>query len=334
MFKFKNEPTDTMGNILLIAALCLILEIVIGSIFINQVFAAEINAFQKFIIEALHLRDTPRHAMTDELFDYFEENNFDIDEMTSYFEGKYFSGKLSYDELKEALTVFSERSEDGKLNLYTLLYEGASKLEQSGMEYCTSVIGKFNEVIIGDPGNKKGISTLITLFKKAEFYSEGDIIIYAQNANPATDIKFIVEGDESAKVKLSSAMNHFTSLVEAVSSYSGSNNLEKFISYSETIVNNETLDEVYAFKMFLNYNGIFNGIPAVVPEYAKLLSVKDRQFINDDGDFLNNMIEGYIRATAKITLNTDDDGKTQSVSYIISLYDKTAKPVNRHKKSK
>ena len=53
------------------------------------------------------------------------------------------------------------------------------------------------------------------------------------------------------------------------------------------------------------------------------MSVKDRQFINDDGDFLNNMIEGYIRATAKITLNTDDDNKTQSVSYIISLYDKT-----------
>ena len=77
--------------------------------------------------------------MTNELFDYFEEDNFDIEQMTSYFEGNI-SPKLSYDELKEAGLFFGKIRR--RYQIYALLYEGASKLEQSGMEYCTSIIGK------------------------------------------------------------------------------------------------------------------------------------------------------------------------------------------------
>ena len=245
---------------------CFTFQAFLGMISTQKVQAADINAFQKFIIEALHLRDTPRHAMTDELFDYFEEDDFDIEQMTSYFEEKYFSGKLSYDELKEALTIFSERSKDSKLGLYYLLDLGAERLDESYAADCNNIIERINDLITGNPQNVKGISTLITLFIRAEQFSEGEARVFAGNGKPVTDIEFVFEGDASTKSLINSAIGYFSSLVEIISPYPGSNNFEKLLSFAQETVNNSSDEEIKAFKYFLKKNGgIYEGDPEAKP---------------------------------------------------------------------
>ena len=258
---FKKAITR---HIAFVIVFCFMFQIVIMTISNQYVYAMEINAFQKFMVEALHLRDTPRNNMTDELDEYFMNEEFDINVIAQDIQNKYFSNLLTYNEAVEALTVFSERSEGGKLGLYALLYEGAYNYNRDRENDCANILGVINEAIIGDAQNPKGISTLITLFKGAEKISGGNTRVFARNGNPVTDIEFVFEGKASDKSSVSEAMNHFTSLVERLAVY-GSNNFDNLLSFAEETVNSVSKEEIKAFKYFLKDNGIYEGDPEEKP---------------------------------------------------------------------
>jgi hypothetical protein len=262
--------------------------------------------------------------MTNRLEEYFIQEEYDIDAMTEDIQPKYFSGKLSYDELKEALTVFSKRSENAKLLLYLLLYEGAKELNTLAKEDCMNIIEKFNEVMTGNPQDMKGISTIITFFKRIEDFSD-EARVFAQNGEPKTGIRFVYEGDEKEILTVSSAMKHFSSLIDVTSSYPGTNDFEKLLVYLQVTINSAALDEIYSFKLFLSDNEIFNEIPMIIPDYAKLLSVTNRKFIDESGNIIITLPEGNIKSTATIELSMSSDIDSQNVVYAIALYDRNTK---------
>ncbi|NLY42852.1 MAG: hypothetical protein GX066_02550 [Clostridiaceae bacterium] len=273
-----------------------------------QVIAAEIDPFQRFMIESMSLSYDDRDALTE----YMLDNINSPEDVTPEHVSKVHSyvPVMSYSDVQEALEIFAARSRDGKTAITYLIFYGLRRL-QGSTEGFPSIRDLLNETIAGDASDIRGLRFFITVMYQAWMRTGQSI---AKNGVPPTKIKLEIQGFEEEKQQVSSMIGLLKTLQQTISSYPGANNFEKLLSFTEQNVNSCPNEEIAAFKVFLSNNGnLYEGDPyPVVPPFEI-----DAVF-KIDGSIAEELIaDGHLSVDVGVT-NTSGDAK--DVLVIVALY--------------
>lgn len=171
--------------------------------------------------------------------------------------------EMTADEVKNALTLYTQRSAENQSNIQTLIIFG--KRELPFADQMPSIASKLNRYIIGDPEDNRGanfFSTLLALGDIVTLIYPGESRVASNYEAPVSSlVKLTVSPDMSAGVisNLSGALNLMPSFSANFSNYPGNNSVEKLFLFVEELVNDCSTEEIYAFKLAMKSLRVFFG---------------------------------------------------------------------------
>ncbi len=217
----------------------------------------EIDPLQKFFVYSISLSNDNRVILADTLKEISSINDVTTARKNAV---SAIITDMTADEVAEVLEIYSHRSVKNQESICDIILFGVRQIPY--IENMPTIRVLFNQLIIGNPDDNRGIDyfyTLLAIYSMYTLFGGNPYVAKNHELPGLIDLYLPEDMPAEAVTNITGALKFMPALESVISSSYGLNLTEKLFSYAEEMVNTCPSHEIYSFKCALEKLYVFEG---------------------------------------------------------------------------